>query len=199
MSVGFPTKTSSRNSKGKRLGFGYEKKSSESPSVQTARAAFLNTILQLKPDTISHLFDAAYPPFEKLLKSKEDLLASRYALLESKIPTEAYVLRQPKFLRSRAIESLIPNFQSFQKLPDPEGLAQELELWGSTHNLRDPWCINHAITFLREFESADDKNLALALWGFERRQSFLNKRHEKCLDQGRKQVLQRVKSAVSSE
>jgi hypothetical protein len=40
MSVGLPTKPLSQIPKGKRLGFGYEKKSSESPSVESARAGF---------------------------------------------------------------------------------------------------------------------------------------------------------------
>jgi hypothetical protein len=43
--------------KAKRFGFGYEKKSDNSPSTETARAEFLSLILEVKPDVISTLFN----------------------------------------------------------------------------------------------------------------------------------------------
>jgi hypothetical protein len=94
-------------SKGKRFGFGYEKRSAESPSVLSVRAEFLRLLLQLKPDAVSQLFKHAYDRFDELLKQQRDLISSHYASFESQIPTEAFVLRQPSVLRARAIENTV--------------------------------------------------------------------------------------------
>lgn len=60
----------------KRFGFGYEKKSDNSPSTETARADFLSLILEIKPDAVSNLFNTSYHHFSSLLAENEDVITS---------------------------------------------------------------------------------------------------------------------------
>lgn len=82
--------------------FGYEEKSANSPSTETARAEFLSLVLEIKPDVVSNLFNAAYHHFSRLLAQNEGLIAS---LCHSQVP------EQPKYIRQRAIEGIIPDWQ----------------------------------------------------------------------------------------
>ncbi|MBA3357533.1 MAG: hypothetical protein H0U18_16655 [Pyrinomonadaceae bacterium] len=148
---------SAAESKAKRFGFGYEKKSANSPSTQTARAEFLSLILELTPNVVSNLFHTAYPSFNQLLAENEGVIASLCESLESEIPEEAYVLRQPKYIRERAIERVIPNWLLLQQREDADSLQRALEKWALDHNLTADWCLDHALEFLREFEGSEDR------------------------------------------
>ncbi len=156
--------TESRSgSKSKRFGFGYEKKSANRPSIQTARAEFLSLILELRPTVVSNLFCSAYPPFTQMLAKNEAVVASLCESLESEIPVEAHILRQPDYIRERAIKKLLPNWRSLQQRDDAESLQRALERWAQDHNLTTDWCLDHALEFLRKFESLEYKDLAFSL------------------------------------
>lgn len=155
---------SPHESRTKCFGFGYEKQSRDSPSTQTARAKFLTLILELRPDAISSLFNTSYQPFNALLAENEAIIASNYVSLESEIPEEAYTLRQPEFIRAQAIQALLPNWRSLRQVEGATPLRQAFEVWAMNQNLTEDWCLNHALVFLREFDGADDKNMAFALW-----------------------------------
>ncbi len=139
-------------SNAKRFGFGYEKKSANSPSTQTARAEFLSLILELRPNVASSLFCSAYPPFNQLLAKNEAVIALLCESLESEIPEDAYILRQPKYIRERAIKRLISNWRSVQQREDADSLQRALEKWALDHNLTADWCLDHALKFLRELK-----------------------------------------------
>jgi hypothetical protein len=144
----------------KRFGFGYEKQCANSPSTELARAEFLSPILETKPEVVSSLFNTAYHHFSCLLARNEDLIASLCHSLESEIPEEAYILRQKKYIRERAIERLIPNWLSLQQRDGADSLRVAIEDWALNHNLRADWCLDHAIDFLREFEGSEYKEWA---------------------------------------
>ena len=151
-------------SKAKRFGFGYEKKSKDSPSTLTARAQFLTLILELRPNAVSSLFNTAYQPFHELIAENESAIASLCKSVESEIPEEAYNPRQPDYIREQAIQRLIPNLYSLQKVEGANPFWQALETWAIEQNLTDEWCVNHAMAFFRAFDGSDDKKLAFALW-----------------------------------
>ncbi len=120
--------------------FGYEEKSANSPSTETARAEFLSLVLEIKPDVVSNLFNAAYHHFSRLLAQNEGLIAS---LCHSQVP------EQPKYIRQRAIEGIIPDWQSLQQRDDANSLQDAVENWAQDHNLTADWCLDHALNFLR--------------------------------------------------
>jgi hypothetical protein len=153
-------KDSPRESKTKRFGFGYEKKSANSPSTETARAEFLSLVLEVKPDVVSSLFSAAHHHFLSFIAEKKDLIASLCLSLESEIPEENYILRQPKYIRQWAINRLIPNWQSLQQRDDADPLQGAIENWARDHNLTAGWCLDHALDVLREFEASEYRELA---------------------------------------
>jgi hypothetical protein len=150
-------------SKAKRFGFGYEKKSINSPSIQTARSEFLSLILELRPNVVSNLFFSVYPLFNQMLAENEAVIASLCESMESEIPEEAHILRQPKYIQKRAIKKLMPNWRSLQEREDADSLQKALEKWARDHNLMADWCLDHALEFLREFEGSEDRNLAFRL------------------------------------
>ena len=156
-------RSSDDKSKSKRLGFGYELKSAEAPSVQTARAEFLNNIAEIKPPVVLSLFETCYLPFLELLQQNEHALAALYKEVERSIPAEAYILRQPKFIREKALKLHIPNWQSLEKIESASKLRQALENWTMEHNLTASWCRDDMLKVLRTFEVSDDKRLALTL------------------------------------
>ncbi len=153
----------------KRLRFGYEAKSTERPSVQTARAEFLKLILDFRPAAILDLFTSCYPPFVKLLEGSETPIATISEAVEASIPEEAYVLRQPKFIREAALKKLIPHAIDLKKSEGGINLRHALENWASEYHLLEEWLLDDALVFLRTFEVADDKPMALSLlpdWHF---------------------------------
>jgi hypothetical protein len=164
MKLAASNKESPQDSKGKRFGFGYEEKSKNSPSTRTARAEFLKLIPTLGPRVVFDLFATAYQTFCELLAANEGVIAALCESLESEIPEEAYILRQPKFIRERAIKTLLPNYRLLQQVEGATPLRQALERWGLDHNLSDDWCLDHALASFQEFDGSDDKNLAFALW-----------------------------------
>ena len=150
-------------SKSKRFGFGYEAKSADSPSVQTPRAEFLTIILETKLDAVFNLFIDCYPPFTQLLERSEHVISVIAEEVEASIPKEAYILRQPKFIRETALKRLTPNYLSLETIEGSAPLCQALESWALEHNLGDDWCLDDALEALRTFEVADEKTMALAL------------------------------------
>jgi hypothetical protein len=153
-------KNSARESTTKRFGFGYEKKSSNSPSTEIARAEFLSLVLEIEPDVVSSLFNAAYPHFCSLIAGHEDLITSLCHSLELEIPEENYILRQPKYIRQWAIKRFIPNWHSLKQRDDAGSLQVAFKHWARDHNLTADWCLDHALDFLREFEASEYKELA---------------------------------------
>lgn len=153
-------KNSVRESTTKRFGFGYEKKSANSPSSETARAEFLSLVLEIKPDVVSSIFNTAYHHFASLIAENEDLIASLCHSLESEIPKEAYHLRQPRDIRQRAIKRFIPNWHSLQQRDDADLMQAAFENWARDHNLTVDWCLDHALDFLHEFEGSEHRELA---------------------------------------
>lgn len=145
------------------LGFGYESQSPDRPSVQTARAEFLNTIAETKPGVVFRLFGTCYSPFTELLELKKGIIAATCSEIDTNLPKENYILRQPKFIRERALERLLPNYHSLERIDGADRLSQELANWGVEHNLKDDWCLNDALEVLRTFDVADGKSLALML------------------------------------
>jgi hypothetical protein len=154
------SKNSVRESTTKRFGFGYEKKSSNCPSTETARAEFLSLVLEITPDVVSSLFNAAYPQFCSLIAGNEDLIASLCYSVESEIPEENYNLRQPKYIRPWAIKRFIPNWHSVKQRADADSLQVAFKNWARGYNLTADWCLDHALDFLREFEASEYKEFA---------------------------------------
>jgi hypothetical protein len=144
------------------FGYGYEPKSPESPSVQTARAEFLAIILESKPNIVNRLI-ACYPAFQQLLELSDSVILGLVAVIDAGIPKEDWIQRQPAFLRERALEKFVPNADSLKTLEGGQPLADALRAWGAQHNLSDAWCLDDALTVLREFDVMDEKPMALAL------------------------------------
>jgi len=163
MNAAVVRQSSHRESKSKRLGFGYEAKSADSPSVQTARAEFLTVILEAKFDAVFNLFIACYSPFTQVLERSGNVISVIAEEVEANIPKEAYILRQPKFIRETALKKLIPNYLSLETIEGAAPLCQALESWVLEYNLGDDWCLDDALEALRTFEVADEKAMALAL------------------------------------
>ena len=109
--------------------FAYEKPSPNAPSVQTARETFLSHLLEIKPNTVTRLFNTAYDVFVRLLHDNEDLLRALSGEIEAKIPNEAFVLRQPKFIRAQAIQKLLPNWLALKEVKAGIALKELLQTW----------------------------------------------------------------------
>ncbi len=147
--------------KSKRLGFGYEAKSADSPSVQTARAEFLNIIAGIKPRVVFNLFETCYLPFIEFLQHRELTIESIYEEVEANTPQEPYFLRQPKFMMEKALTIFIPNSLSLAEVEGASQLRQALGDWALKHNLVDSWCQDDALRVLRTFRS-----LMISSWHF---------------------------------
>jgi hypothetical protein len=160
MTPGIDTKDSGK-SQTRRLGFGYETKSSLRPSTETARAEFLALVLAIKPEVVHRLFQATHPHFCALLSENEELIAALCHSLESEIPQQNHILRQPKYIRGSAIRKLIWNWHSLLEHREADSLKMALQSWAREHNLTADWCLDHALDFLREFEASDYRELAL--------------------------------------
>ncbi len=160
-------------SKATRFGFGYERPSKDSPSIQTARSRFLVLVLELRPGAVSDLFNTVDPSFGELLAKKECLINAVPDSIKSEMPDD-YILRQPKFVRAHAIQKLIPNWRSLKQMEEAGSLRQLLNGWAIRHHLTDEWCLDHALAFLREFDESDEKNLGCALQGEMRHHFFGN-------------------------
>ncbi|HEY5885436.1 MAG TPA: hypothetical protein VIT88_12150 [Pyrinomonadaceae bacterium] len=151
----------SGESQTRRFGFGYETNSSLRPSTETARAEFLALVLEIKPEVVQGLFQATYPHFCALLSENEDLIAALCHSLESEIPQQNYILRQPKYIRRNAIRKFIRNWHSLLERGEADSLKVAVRGWATEHNLTADWCLDHALDFLREFEASDYRELAL--------------------------------------
>jgi hypothetical protein len=141
----------------KRVGFGYQKKSDNSPSTETARAEFLSLILEIKPESVFSIFNNGYHHFASLIAQNEDLIASLSHSLESEIPKGAYHLRQPSDIRQRAIKGFIPNWHSLQQRDEANLLQEAFVNWARDHNLTVDWCLDHALDFLHAFEGSEHR------------------------------------------
>jgi len=147
----------------KRFEFGYEKKSKISRSVQAARTDFLSIILNERLNVVFDLFASAYQPFSDLLENISSEIEAVSEKVESEIPQEAYVLRQPKFIRESALKTLIPDWHSLQQSEATDLLREALRGWATRNNLTDDWCLNLALSFLRAWDEADERKMAIAL------------------------------------
>ena len=139
----------------KHYGYGYEKESVDSPSIQTARADFLGLIPELKPVVISSLFNSAYQPFKELLANSRSMIASICESVKSKaIQLELdYSSRTPENIRKQAIERLLPNWCSLEQIAGAHALRQALQDWAQSVNLTKAWCLDHAVAFLRALDT----------------------------------------------
>jgi len=153
----------SHHNRSRPFGFGYEAKSSDNSSVQAARAEFLTVILENKPQVVFSLFAACYLPFSQLLERCKDTISEICAEIDAEIPKESYILRQPKFIRERALKRLLPNYRYVVEMEGAAALCRALAGWSREHNLTDDWCLDDALEVLRAFEVADEKRMALAL------------------------------------
>lgn len=153
----------SQKSNAKRFGYGYEVRTPNSSSTQTARAEFLKLLLSQRPQVVLKLFAIAIQPFYDLLSESEEVIASLSESLEAEIPDGADILREPKFIRQRAIMDLLPSYGALRQVNGANQLRQSLDAWGFESNLSDEWCLNHALAFLRDFDDDTDRKMALAL------------------------------------
>lgn len=92
-SIGFPA-ARNPNFASMSFGFGYESRSSDRPSVQTARSEFLNIVAEIQPEVVFRLFRSCYLPFSELLELKEEIIAASCREIDTNLPKEAYILRQ---------------------------------------------------------------------------------------------------------
>jgi hypothetical protein len=145
MNAAVVRQSSHREPKSRPIGFGYETKSADSPSVQTARAEFLTIVMETKLSAVFSLFVTCYAPFTQLLERNEHAIATICEEIDANLPQENYILRQPKFIRERALKTLIPNHVSLAKVEGSAALCQALGGWGLAHNLTDGWCLDDAL------------------------------------------------------
>jgi len=143
--------------------FGFETQSARRPSVQSARHEFLSGIARLKGHTVLDLFASAYQPYTELITRKSNQIQTISNDLESQIPASNYILRQPEFIRERAIKTIMPDWRALQKVQDADALCLSLRTWSERNNLIDEWCLDHAVLFLRAWDGSDEKKMAIAL------------------------------------
>jgi hypothetical protein len=70
------------------FGFGYEPQSPDRPSIQAARAEFLNTIAAIKPEVGFRLFGTCYLPFTELLEQSNNVIAATSSEIDANILKE---------------------------------------------------------------------------------------------------------------
>jgi len=141
----------------KRLGYGYEKKATDSPSTQTARCDFLQLTLELRPHIPPTLFATAYQPFSELLANNQSQVNSICELLLAELPESDYLPREPKNIRNMAIKRFIPDWQAIKNIEGANQLRQALLRWSRDQNLTSVWCLDHALAVLRAFDAGKDK------------------------------------------
>lgn len=126
---------------------GYESRSSDRPSVQRARADFLLKLLDLKRDVIVKLFNNCQPHFRALLDANERPLVAASELIETNLPDNP-ILRQPQFIRKRALEKLIPSWQWLPTVSGGETLQHAQKTFALEHHLDNEWCLDAMLGFL---------------------------------------------------
>lgn len=134
-----------------RFGYTYEKKSSDSPSTQRARAYFLELIFEQRPNVVLTLFRAAYLPLTELLNNRQSDIATICDSLESELSESGYVSQ--RVVRKHAIRRFLSGWQSLQHMEAAGSLCQVLQGWARSQNLTADWCLDHALTVLGEFEA----------------------------------------------
>jgi hypothetical protein len=152
-----------KNEGTERIGFGYEKKAPNSRSVQASRAVVLSIVLNRRPDIVFSLFERALEPFKNLLETNASPIGLISESISAAIPKANYILRQPQFIRERAVRRFIPNVRSLKSNEAAQPLLEALNNWAQNNNLMDGWCRDHALATFRAWDVADDKNLAIAL------------------------------------
>jgi len=126
-------------SKATRFGFGFEAESVTSPSTQQAQAFFLKLLPQLRKDVTLTLFDSSYKHFVTFLNAHQDEVNS----IKERIEPSSYPL-------DTAIRIFIYGWSAIKRDETAAPLRRILHGWANKWNLRDDWCLDHAIATLRE-------------------------------------------------
>lgn len=133
-----------------RLGFGYEKRTDNTPSKFTARAMFLKAIYQLRPDVINDLFEVGCPAFERLILN----VNNRPKIEEMAQTATEYVIESyltPREFESIAVRGIIKDKQVWTKLDGSKETDSILQDWGERWNLTGEWCLECARIALCNF------------------------------------------------
>jgi len=109
--------------------FGDERRSDNRSSSETVRAEFLSRILDTKVHIVFDLFASAYKPFTYVLEKSASEIEVISASVEAEIPEAAYIMRQPKFIRERALKLLVQDCNFLQKLEGADALCAALKSW----------------------------------------------------------------------
>lgn len=123
----------------RRFGLGFEIKSGISPSTWRARAFFLELLPRLKQEVVLALFEMARQPFiEYLTHSRGEILSIATDIGSSAGPTDM------------AVRLFTYDWSSLQRRKRAAALRDALRKWGDYWNLIDNWCMDHAVSVLRE-------------------------------------------------
>jgi hypothetical protein len=127
-----------------RFGLGFEEKSEVSPSTQHARASFLMLLPRLKPGVVPALFKSTRLPFLNFIKNSEDEIHS----INSDLASAADSTEDEE--KDSAIRIFVRGWWSLTKQRRALGLRRILRKWAYDHNLNKDWCLDHAVSVLRE-------------------------------------------------
>jgi hypothetical protein len=122
-----------------RFGYGFERKSANSPSTQHAQGFFLKILPQLKKEVMISLFDAAQIPFRDFLSNHQDEILSIKSRIEP-----------APFSMDTATRIFIHSWSALQQEKLPDQLCLALREWACKWNLNNDWCLNHAVLALRD-------------------------------------------------
>lgn len=122
-----------------RFGYGFERKSANSPSTQCAQAFFLKLLPQLEKEVLISLFDTAYTPFREFLSNHQDEIL----LIKSRI-------EPAPFSMDTATRIFIHSWSALQQEKLADQLCLALRGWARSWNLTTDWCLNHAVLTLRD-------------------------------------------------
>lgn len=126
-----------------RFGFGFEKRSSISPSTQLAQSSFLKLLPSLKEQVVFSLFQIAFKPFNQFLIDHQAEILQIVKNIEP-VP----------YSRDIAIKMLTFNWSAVESREGAQPLRVALHEWANRWNLPELWCMNHALLTLRERHQA---------------------------------------------
>lgn len=123
----------------RRFGLGPEMNTDYSPSKQHARALFLKLLPRLRDQVIPTLFEAARLPFlEFLTDSRDEILSISRDIDSPPCPTD------------KAMRIFVSGWAALQRQELSGALCELLQNWASGLNLNADWCLDHAVSTLRE-------------------------------------------------